>query len=505
MKKRMGIIWVLFLFYTVVSGQATFSIQIDAPCNVRLSDTAGNYYRPDSTYFWKTYMGTAFADFPCDGRFSLPLPVGEYHYELDRGPEYILAKGNFKMTDKDIHLDLKLSRIVNMKQLNWYSGDLHIHRKVKDIELLMKASDLHIAPVITSWNNDYPYAQKDSSYDFSTRGFDNDRYYTITGAEDERSGGAILVLNTAVPVNYSIEHKKEYPPLAKSVQDVNTKENDRAWIDIDKPFWWDMPIILATSKINSIGIAHNHMNQGGVHDNEAWGVPRNKIQYPPPMGNGYWTQELYYRVLNSGFRILPSAGGASGVLPNPVGYNRQYVYVAKELTYNKWFEALKKGRTFVTNGPLLLCKADGQLPGTVFSSRKKMQITITGSIQSRDSIESIELIRNGKVDKRLSAANLSNHQFSTAVDFDKSGWFLVRVICRVPDNFRFASTAPFYVEIGKEKKRISKSAALFFYDWVNTRSDLLKWDNPRELEEINRYLHEAKIFWKELIGKANAE
>jgi len=34
------------------------------------------------------------------------------------------------------------------------------------------------------------------------------------------------------------------------------------------------------------------------------------------------------------------------------------------------------------------------------------------------------------------------------VKFNESGWFLVRVITDNPKTFRFASTAPYYVEIG---------------------------------------------------------
>jgi hypothetical protein len=45
-------------------------------------------------------------------------------------------------------------------------------------------------------------------------------------------------------------------------------------------------------------------------------------------GNGFWTQEIYYHALNCGVRIPPTAGSASGVLPNPVGYDRVYVQVA---------------------------------------------------------------------------------------------------------------------------------------------------------------------------------
>ena len=49
----------------------------------------------------------------------------------------------------------------------------------------------------------------------------------------------------------------------------------------------------------------------------------------PRSGNGYWSQEIYYHLLNCGLRLPPSAGSASGVLPNPVGYNRVYVHVGQ--------------------------------------------------------------------------------------------------------------------------------------------------------------------------------
>lgn len=71
---------------------------------------------------------------------------------------------------------------------------------------------------------------------------------------------------------------------------------------------------------------------------------------PPPLGNGLWTLEIYYHALNSGLRISPSAGSASGVLPNPVGYNRAYVHIDGDFTYEKWRDGLLAGRSFVSNG-----------------------------------------------------------------------------------------------------------------------------------------------------------
>ena len=90
-----------------------------------------------------------------------------------------------------------------------------------------------------------------------------------------------------------------------------------AHVDIEKPFWWDMPIWVAVGGVDSIGLAHNHMQRAGMLDNEAWGKPRDKVFYPSPRGNGYWSQDIYYHLLNCGLRIPPSAGSAIGRAGQP--------------------------------------------------------------------------------------------------------------------------------------------------------------------------------------------
>jgi hypothetical protein len=53
--------------------------------------------------------------------------------------------------------------------------------------------------------------------------------------------------------------------------------------------------------------------------------------------------------------------------------------------------------------------------------------------------------------------------------FERSGWFLVRAIADVPTNFRFASTAPFYVEIGDRPRVVHRADVAFFLEWIDTR------------------------------------
>ena len=48
----------------------------------------------------------------------------------------------------------------------------------------------------------------------------------------------------------------------------------RLHIDVEKPFWWDVPVWVASGQIDTIGLANNHQHRDGMMDNEAWGRPR---------------------------------------------------------------------------------------------------------------------------------------------------------------------------------------------------------------------------------------
>jgi hypothetical protein len=244
-----------------------------------------------------------------------------------------------------------------------------------------------------------------------------------------------------------------------------------------------------------------------MSESEAWGKPRLAERLPPPLGNGFWSQEIYYHLLNCGVRLPPSAGSASGVLPNPVGYNRVYVHLGPELKYDAWWEGLRAGRSFVTNGPLLRVRANGQLHGHVFtaSSGKELRIDLTAELTSRDPIRAVEIVQNGAVVRRVPTEELQRTGGLGALTVTTSGWFLVRAIADNPKTFRFASTAPFYVEVGASKRRISRASARFFVEWVRERAARVKLDDPAQRVEVLRHHEAARRFWEDVLARANAD
>jgi hypothetical protein len=365
---------------------------------------------------------------------------------------------------------------------------------------------LHVAPVITWWNNRNQWDGQKRLPDEPLTKFDGDRFYHVLAGEDERTGGALLYFNLPRPLPIT-GASKEFPSPLKFVTEARSGGRTAAWIDVEKPFWWDVPAWLASGQVDSVGIAHNHMCRSEVKDQEAWGKPRDRTRLPPPGGNGLWSQEIYYHILNAGLRLPPSAGSASGVLPNPVGYNRLYVHVDGPLTYPKWWESLRAGRVFVTNGPLLRVRADGQLPGQAFTAPagKEIDLELKADLTTRDPVRSFEIIKNGRVERTVSHDEWAKTGTLGRVRFQESGWFLVRAIAENPQTFRFASTGPYYAEIGPAKQRISKASAQFFIDWVEERTARVKLDDPAQQREVLQYHAAAKTFWEGVRAKANAD
>jgi hypothetical protein len=497
-----GLLWTTGVRARVETGRVKITVLDKAtdkpvPCRVHLKDAKGKGVKPEKLPFWNDH-------FVCPGEVALDLSPGKFTVEIEHGPEYSSSTNSFTLAaDEAVELSVPLSRLVDMPAKGWWPGETHVHRRLEDIELLMRAEELHVAPVITWWNKRNLWAKATLPDEPLVR-FDGNRFYHKMAGEDEREGGALLYFHLKRPLAIT-EATREYPSPLTFAKEARTHKG--VWIDAEKPFWWDVPVWVAAGQVDSIGIANNHMCRDKMSETEAWGKPRVVERYPPPRGNGYWTQEIYYRLLSCGLRIPPSAGSASGVLPNPVGYNRVYVHAGKELTWEKWWEGLRAGRSFVTNGPMLLVTANGKMPGQVFTAgpREAVKIALEGQLKTRDPIRYVEIIRDGEVEKRVSAAQFARTGSLGTLTFETSGWFLVRAIADNPRTFRFASTAPFYVEVGDAKRRVSKSAVKFFLEWVKERAARVKLEDGKQRAEVLQYHTAAEKFWKELLERATTE
>ena len=129
-------------------------------------------------------------------------------------------------------------------------------------------------------------------------------------------------------------------------------------------------------------------------------------------------------------------------------------------------------------------------------------------LSMRDKVRYLEIVKNGEVAHAVRLQDwIDKKGRLPKVQFNESGWFLVRAVTEVQDTYRFATSAPYYVEIGGQP-RISKQAAQFFLDWVNERVENLQGDDklsPEQRAEVLKHHEAAREFWEERVQSANAD
>ena len=490
------------------------------PCRIHLRDQRGRPRRVGRLPALGDHLATG-------GPITLPLPVGSTQFEIERGPEYVLRTGHFvlqKFSDDTKTVDLK--RIVDMSREGWWSGDLHLERTVEELPQLMEAEDLHIAANVT-WTNKQSLWNRRAVPESTVVKFDNDRYCDILAGRDERLAGSLLLFrleqpwavksgaaSSAVPAADAIAGGAAAMPRADAAlptpADIAASvRRQGGWVDVENPFSPDLPVLLARGEIDSFQLAHGDLQRSKTVPTDVVRFLRGKEERPGALAAGEWAQRIYYHLLESGFRVPPSAGSGSGANDNPVGYNRMYVHVAGDFNWESWWEGFRAGRVMVTNGPLLRPHVEGQLPGHVFTAAEgeELQLQAALSMATRENVQYLEVVQNGKVVHvvRLNDWAQQNGRLP-AIQFRESGWFLIRAVAENNETYRFGSTAPYYVEVGG-KPRISRKSAEFFLAWVEARLQSLEQGSlPAESAgPIRDELEAARRFWASRSRDATAE
>ena len=465
-------------------------------CRMHLLGPGKKPRKADPMPFWNDH-------FVFPGQITLKLPLGKYTFQLERGPEYKTTSGSFVIQhDAEDTKRITLHRCADLAAEGWYSGDLNVRRGVQDAKLLMSADDLHVAQFVTwsgqqsEWGQRKPPARPLAC-------FDDNRCYSVMAGGVSRAGTELLYFNLPAPLGLA-QASGEYPPEIRRVE--KARETADAWVDLTAPYWWDLPLLVALGQVDSIEVLNSRFCRRSLAADEGDGRPRDRNLYQGPRGNARWSQDIYFRLLDCGLRIPPSAGSGSGVAPNPVGYNRVYVHVDGEFSWPAWWKNLRAGHAFVTNGPLLRTSVEGQLPGGVIHADgdKELELEIGLTLSTADPISYLDIVQNGEVKHSVRLDQFAPTGRLPKLHFKESGWFLIRAVTDLSDTYRFAMTAPYYVEFGYGR-RISKRAAQFFLDWVYQRAKRIELSDPQQRREVMEYHRKARDFWQKLVAKANAE
>jgi uncharacterized protein YlzI (FlbEa/FlbD family) len=342
-----------------------------------------------------------------------------------------------------------LRRWVDMNAGAWYSADMHVHRDPAEIPLILQAEDLNFVPTITThvWSNDVSRPWRASS-EFPAV-VEPGRLFTANAQEVERiqgGPGAVILLARGLPLPFDgYEH---YPPAVTYTRKTHAMGG---FVEGDKPFWVDTFVNAALGEIDFIELNCNHFLPRLVDTDLApWSHWPIEFGYRGTRGFALWMMDLYYRILNSGIELPLSAGSANGVKATPVGYDRVYVRLGKEaFGYAAFMRALKQGRSFSTNGPILDLDIDGMYgPGDRIDIRGGQELRIRARARSRGVLERLQLIVNGEVAAERTGQDVREIVLEETLRLDRSSWAAVRAFERSPRSEVFAHTSPVYFLLG---------------------------------------------------------
>ncbi len=394
---------------------------------------------------------------------------------------------------------------------DWFAGDIHVHRNCgeatsilpeSEFTNMMEPNDLAVISVMADMGNG---EVKDSKTDLpkvtgrdaaqSEPGrivhWEAEWHYDPAGVtfENKAIGGHLLFLglNNAHQIwNESPYKILEWGKKQNSIAGFCHMQylSDKTGIELDCCAPLDFPVEAALETIDFLS-EDVWLNDASVN--------------------------AYYRLLNCGFRLSWTAGTDypcnSGL---PLGSLLTYVQVKDQpLTYSKWIEGIKNGRTVVaTNGHVefLDLKVNGEFtPGDEINFKgKKGNIDVEVKWTSvKELTGRIELVCNGKIIATQEGTAEAGKPvlMKTTAEITESSWIIAR---RMDDKGHQTHTSPVYLTVKNKPVRANPEDADYFVKWIeNILVNIApggKWEQyfTNDVEVVRERYRKAQNIYKKI-------
>ena len=99
------------------------------------------------------------------------------------------------------------------------------------------------------------------------------------------------------------------------------------------------------------------------------------------------------------------------------------------MSWERWIDRYREGRSFATSGPLLTFEVNGRGMGEEirFNPGAAYRAALRADVMSRTPIERVEFVQNGRVIASADAAGARRFRLEKEVRVNASSWFAARV------------------------------------------------------------------------------
>ena len=484
-------------------GRLEMTIQAEAAptaARVVVEGPHGKAYQPlDGLNYFMLGRGKPF--FYANARCSLEVPAGNVKVSLAKGFEYQPIEFSLDVPEGEtVERRVMLRRWINLPELGWYSGEMHIHpfdQEPEDTAVCILAEDLHVANLLiwgngftTRYHGDQFFRGRPESWPDAT----HRAYYNEEFRNNTYGHLCLIDLRSLVyPMGTGREYRNEDYPANAVIMDRTHEQGAFVSVahmsipPVNYAVPWEVSVDVALGKADSIDI-----------DLRAFKREEDR------------SLDLWYRLLNCGFEIPATCGTDSFMNRSwtniPAGNLRTYCHLGDRFSYRGWVDAARRGRSFVTKGPALFLRVDEKLPGaTIRLKPGENQVLIRAEAQSLHPLRRLEVLVNGKVVAsaagRDAAPRLAIEQ-RIELDGAHSAWIVARTQGESSKFFLhkelFAHTNPIYCA-GAEPLRSPADAQFFvgeidrLLDWVQTKG---VFDDPAHREEVKAIFQKARALYE---------
>jgi hypothetical protein len=486
------------------------------PARLSISGKDGRSYAPDDAWrhgdeaFDRAERRFEYNYFHTGGNATVTVPAGELTIEALRGLEYRIASQRVSVASGETReVVLELERLDDLPARGLWSGDLHVHMNYggayrndpQRLVLQARAEDVHVVEsLIVNKEQRVPdigwfSGRPDPASTRDTLIVFGQEYHTSYWGHLGLLGLRDHVLLPAYAA-YAGTAAASLEPMNATIADLAHEQG--ALVGYVHPFDADPdPADEARSLTNEMPVD----------------IALGKVDYYEALGfeDSHWaTAKVWYRLLDCGFRI-PAGAGTDAManyssLRGPLGLNRVFVRSGATLDHPQWLAALKAGRTFVSNGPLLSFTLEGKDAGDDVMLPTAGALHAMVGMKSIVPVDRVEIVRNGRVVAQIELSG--DHTIAEAslnIEAPESGWYLLRAYAetsRAPilDLHPYATTSPIYVSVAGRPVRSSDDAR-YFVAWIDRLIAAAEahggWNTPAEKASVLERLRAARAVFVE--------
>jgi hypothetical protein len=445
-----------------------------------------------------------------EGEFTAALPPGKVTVEAIKGFEYRPASGEAAVSEgATAELTLTLRRIADLPARGWFSGSTHVHMNyggnlhntLDNLRMISRAEDQQVLNALAAnkdnrildWEHFVPGG---GEHPISR----NDPRLKVIVGEEYRPPfwGHIFLLglkdHLISPFTTGYEGTA-IESLYPSNTDIFRKAQAQgAVVGYVHPFSGESDPLEG-----SLGVAKGFPVDAalGVLDGLEWSqATRAQIA-------------VWHHALNNDLKVAPTGGEDSITnlhIGKLVGSVRTYAHTGREFGAGEWLEAVRRGETFFTSGPLLDFRVNGRLPGgEVRLPAGGGTVTLEGSVTSIVPLAKVALHHNGRELKQLPLTGA----FRERVPVSESGWYSLYAEGPAHDwldaNYAQAATNAVRVYVGDAPIR-SRASAEYFLRWIDKLQRMAGewpgWRSEKEKVHVFAQFEEARQVYRRLASEA---